>query len=120
MVEKRKKPKFLRQEATHRKKLGDKWRRPKGTQSKMRKKVKGKRKKPSPGYGSAKSIRGLHPSGYKEFLVFNVNDLDSINPKTHVCRIGSSVGKKKKLDIMKKANEIKIKVLNPYKGKETK
>jgi len=120
MVKKRKKPRFLRQEATHRKKLGDKWRRPKGSQSKMRKKLKGKGKKPSPGYGSPKSIRGLHPSGFKEVLVFNINDLGSINPKTHVCRIGSSVGKKKKMVIMKKASENNIKILNPYKSKEVK
>lgn len=115
---KRKKPRFLRQEATYVKKLGDKWRSPKGTQSKTRKKKKGKRKMPNPGYGSPKIIRGLHPSGFKEALVCNLNDLNDLNPKTHACRIASSVGKKKKLEIMKKASEFKLKILNPYKAKQ--
>lgn len=118
MKKKRKKPKFVRQEASYVKALGKKWRRPKGNQSKQRMRRKARGKRPSPGYGSPKKIRGLHPSGFEEILVFSLNDLNDLDPKHHVCRVGSSVGKRKKLEIMKKANENNIKILNPLRGKE--
>jgi len=38
-----------------------------------------------------------------------------LDPKTHAVRIAAQVGKKKKMEIMKKAEELGIKVLNPIK-----
>jgi large subunit ribosomal protein L32e len=55
----------------------------------------------------------LHPTGFEEKLVYNIKDLASINPQKQACRIASSVGTKKRLDMMKKAGEMKVKVLNP-------
>lgn len=112
---KRKKPRFIRQGGKSLKRLRKKWRAPKGSQSKLRKHKKSRGFIPHPGYGSPKSVRGLHPSGFREILVYNINDLNKINPKIDACRIGKTVGKKKKLEIMKKAEEMKIKVLNPLK-----
>jgi len=117
---KRKKKKFIRQDATSYKRLKKKWRRPRGTQSKQRKKQKGRGRIPSSGYGSPRKTRGLHPSGFKEVLVFNLNDLINLDPSVHVCRIGSSVGRKKRFEIMKKANESQLKILNPTKTSEQK
>jgi len=117
-MKKRKKSKFIRQEATFVKRLGKKWRRAKGNQSKQRLKKKGKAKMPSPGYRSSRKIRGLHPSGFQEVLVFSINDLEGLDPNKHACRIGSTVGKKKRFEIMKKASEIKLKILNPTRIKE--
>ncbi len=110
---KRKKPKFIRQGGKNLKRLGGKWRKPRGSQSKLRKHKKARGHIPHPGYGSPKSVRGLHPSGFKEVLVYNLKDLEKINPEKQACRIASTVGKKKRLEIMKKAEELKIKVLNP-------
>ncbi|MFH7882617.1 MAG: 50S ribosomal protein L32e [Candidatus Aenigmatarchaeota archaeon] len=110
----RKKPKFLRamREAYRRLRKG-KWRRPRGSQSKMRKRLKSKRKMPSPGYGAPKSLRYLHPSGFKEVLVYNLKDLEKINPEKEAIRVAHAIGKRKKSEIVKKAEEMKIKVLNP-------
>jgi len=70
MVNPRKKPKFLRQNWRARKKLRKvKWRKPRGSQSKLRKGKKGKPAKPRIGYGAPRRLRGLHPSGLKEVLV---------------------------------------------------
>ncbi len=110
---KRKKPKFVRQGGKNLKRLGKKWRKPRGSQSKLRKHKKAKGFIPHPGYGSPKSVKGLHPSGFEEVLVFNVKDLEKINSEKQACRIASSVGKKKRFEIMKKTEELKIKVLNP-------
>ena len=114
MVNPRKKPKFLRQLWHAYKRLQKvKWRRPKGLQSKLRIKEKFKGNVPSKGWRAPKELRGLHPSGYKEVLVHNLKDLEKINPEKEAIRIASSVGKKKRLQILEKAKELKIKVLNP-------
>lgn len=110
---KRKKPEFIRQSGKNLKRLGDKWRMPHGKHSKLRSHKKAKGFLPRHGYGSPKEVRYLHPSGFEEKIVYNTRDVMSINPEKQACRIASSVGTKKRLDIMKKADELKIKVLNP-------
>lgn len=111
-VMKRKKPDFLRQNWFKFPKLGEKWRRPKGRHSKLRKHEKERGALPSPGYRSPKAVRGLHPSGLKEVRVFNVNDLENLDPKKHAIRIAAQVGKKKRMEIIKEAEKLGIRVLN--------
>jgi len=105
--------KFLRQSAKAYKRLGKKWRRPRGMHSKLRRHEKSKGKMPSPSYGRKVEFRGLHPSGFKEVLVYNPNDLLRVNTQKEAVRIAHAVGKKKRNEILKKAEELKIKVLNP-------
>ena len=112
---KRKKPKFIRQGWRNLKRLGEKWRAPKGINNKRRERKKQAGRIPAPGYGSPRSVKDFHPSGFEEFIVFNIKDLDKINRERQACRIASEVGKKKRIEIMKKAEELKIKVLNPFK-----
>jgi large subunit ribosomal protein L32e len=64
------------------------------------------------GYRSPKSIRSLHPSGYKDFLVYNVNDLKKLNPKIDAVRIAHTVGKRKKIEILVEARKKNLLVLN--------
>ncbi len=108
-----KKPRFSRQLAATYKRLAEKWRKPRGMQSKMRKHKKGKGVMPSISYATPKKLRYLHPSGFKEVLVYNVNELSKINPEIEAIKIASVVGKKKRQEILKKSEELKIKVLNP-------
>jgi len=112
---KRTKPNFLRQNAGNLKRIGKKWRKPKGQGSKLRRHRKGRGFLPNPGYGSPLASKFLHPSGYREVLVSNMNDLEGINIANECVRISSTVGKKKRYDIQKKAEEMKIKILNPKK-----
>jgi len=109
----RKKPKFLRHGAKAKKKVGKKWRRPSGRHSKMKLKKKGKGFMPKVGYGAPRNLRGLHPSGLKEVLVQNLNDLDKIDNKKEAGRISHKIGKKKRQKILEKAKELNIKILNP-------
>jgi large subunit ribosomal protein L32e len=109
----RKKPEFKRWMSQTYKRVKPSWRKPRGRQSKIRAKLKGKLKMPTVGYRAPKRLRYLHPSGFKEVLVHNVNELLKVDPKKEVVRISSKVGKKKRNEILKKAEELKIKVLNP-------
>lgn len=107
-----KKPKFRRQEWFRYKKLGNKWRKPKGRTSKMRRREKGKPKMPNVGYGSPKEGKGLHPSGYEDILICNIRELERLDPSTQAGRISSTVGKRKKELMIKRASELGIKILN--------
>jgi len=110
---KKKRRKFLRQGARNLKRLGEKWRKPRGSQSKLRKQKKSRGKIPKIGYKAPKDLRGLHPSGFKEILITSIKDLAHVDPKKHVIRISSRVGKKLREQIIEKAKELKVKVLNP-------
>lgn len=105
-------PTFLRQEWFRFQRLGEKWRKPRGMHSKMRVHMRYRGKNVRIGYRGPKDVRGLHPSGFVEVLVFNVNDLRDINPKTQAVRIGHGVGAKKRKDIVDTATKKEIRVLN--------
>ncbi|MEM1994258.1 MAG: 50S ribosomal protein L32e [Nitrososphaerales archaeon] len=115
-----KRPKFVRQESWRYNRLKPSWRKPKGIDSKMRLQVKGWPKIVKIGYRGPAAVRGLHPSGYRDILIYNPSDLESLNPETDAARIASTVGAKKRLEIMAKAKEMGIKVLNPTVPKRVK
>lgn len=104
--------KFKRQEYSRYKKLGMKWRRPRGKSSKMRRYEAGKPDMPAIGYRTPKDTRGLHPSGFKDVLVCNMADLEKLDPTTEAGRISASIGKKKKDLMLNRASELGIKILN--------
>jgi len=105
-------PAFKRQEWFRYSKLGDKWRKPKGLHSKMKRQLKRRPPMVDIGYRGPVSVRNLHPSGFEEVLVYNVEGLESINPKVQAVRIGGTVGTKKRIAIEDRATELGIRVLN--------
>lgn len=113
MTRKKRTPKFRRQEWFRFTKLGEKWRKPRGSDSKMRLGIKGKPTIVSIGYRSPKSVRGVHPSGFVEVLVHTPRDLEGLDTSKQAVRIGSSVGGRKREQILAKAKEFGIRVLNP-------
>jgi large subunit ribosomal protein L32e len=107
-----KRPKFVRQESWRYDRLSEKWRKPKGKDNKMRKQVSGVPALVKVGYRGPRAARGLHPSGYTDNLVFNVNDLIKLDPKKDAARLGHTVGTRKRKEIIAKATNIGIKLLN--------
>lgn len=105
-------PEFLREEWFRYKRIPDNWRRPDGLTSKMRKNLKYRPSKVRVGFKGPKKVRGLHSSGFEEVLIYNVLDLENVDPKKQAVRIGGTVGTKKRLGIAKKAEELDIRVLN--------
>ena len=103
---------FRRQEWFRYKRLGIKWRKPRGLHSKMRRNMKYRSNIPRIGYGAPSEAKGLHPSGFKEVMVYNVKELDGIEPKTEAARIGHGVGTRKRKEILERARERGIRVLN--------
>ncbi|WOV93099.1 MAG: 50S ribosomal protein L32e [Candidatus Nitrosoabyssus spongiisocia] len=106
-------PEFKRPESWRYKRLESTWRKPKGVDNHQRKqKSRGRPGIVKIGYKGPKEARGLHPSGFVDNLVHNVNDLEKLDPAKDGIRIGHSVGIKKRLTILSKSTELKFKVFN--------
>src|SRR4030043_1452219 len=116
---KQKKPEFLRSESWRYTKLSESWRRPRGLDHKMRRKIKGWPPMVSTGYKGPKIARGLHPSGYREVLVHNTKEIIAIDPTTQAARIAHTVGRKKRAQIIAEARAKKVVILNAKEVKET-
>ena len=108
---KRRKPSFRRQRGPWSKRLKESWRRPRGQNSKQRKKLRHRGARPCSGYRQPRSVRGLHPSGFPEIIVHNVSELDGLT--SVAIRIARTVGRKKRQEIVAKAKELDLKVINP-------
>ena len=106
-------PEFKRPESWRYKRLETTWRKPKGIDNHQRKqKSRGRPGLVKVGYGGPKIARGLHPSGYTDNLVYNIDDLEKLNSKIDGVRIGHSVGTKKRKEIVIKSIEKKFKIFN--------
>ena len=113
----RKKPKFLRTDWHKKIKLGkgvkknQKWHGAKGRQNKLRLNRKGRMQRPKIGWSADSKIRGF-VDGIKTVKIENIIELSKVGKGIGI--IIGSVGIKKRTEIIKKANELKIKILNKY------
>ena len=106
-------PDFVRPESWRYVRLQTNWRKPKGIDNHQRKqKSRGRPGLVKVGYGGPKEARGLHPSGFTDNLVHNLNDLEKLDPKKDGVRFGHGVGTKKRKEIAAKAVEGKFKIFN--------
>jgi len=92
--------------------ISDSWRKPRGQHNKQREQKKAKGNLPKPGFGSPIAVRGMHPSGFYEVLVYTVDDLKGLDAKTQAVRIAAKVGNRKRTGIQEKALSAGLKVLN--------
>ncbi|MEK6856640.1 MAG: eL32 family ribosomal protein [Nanoarchaeota archaeon] len=97
------KQKFVRQNIS-RKRLNVRWRKPRGIHSKLRLNKAGHIKKPSPGFRNERKNRVS-----KITLIKNLKDL--VNAKNEIL-LSSRLGLRKKIEVLKRAKELNLKVLN--------
>jgi large subunit ribosomal protein L32e len=93
--------------------LHPEWRKPKGLDNKIRKSFKGYPKRVKVGYRGPAKARGYHPSGHVDVLVHNPSHLEDLIPAKDAVRIGAHVGSRKRAEILKRATELGLRVLNP-------
>jgi large subunit ribosomal protein L32e len=110
-----KRARFRRAGFGTKKQIGESWRRPRGLQSKQRMQKKAKGAHPTPGFGSPVAVRGLHPSGFEDLLVHNLQELEGLDATTQAVRIAGAVGMKKRELMQNRAAELGLRVLNPKK-----
>lgn len=105
----RKKRKFTRYKSINQVKLKGGWRRVRGMHNKVRLKKKGHMHKVSIGYGTKKETRNLYNSTFDYKFITNLNDLNNIDKKYIL--ISGNIGLRKKIEILKKAKELKLNVI---------
>ncbi len=108
----KKRPSFRRVESWRYKRVKDPWRKARGIDSQTRMKEKSGVKSPSVGYRSPKKVRGVHPSGYEEVRVFNINDIKGLNNKKHALKLSGRIGAKKRIALIDYAQNRGFKILN--------
>ncbi len=86
----------------------DKWRKPRGEDMQQR---RDDGAVVAAGYRTPKAIRFTHPSGYHEVLIQSARDFNGMKPH-QAARLSGTIGRKKKIALIKIANEKKIQVLN--------
>lgn len=86
------------------------WRKPTGVDNKKRIRKAWFGATPKIGNKNAAEVRGVHPLGKPEILVNNVKELDGAEEV--LVRIAGGVGKKKRAEIVAKAKEMNLRVLN--------
>ena len=106
-------PHFNREESWRYKRVKQPWRAPHGKTSRVRRSKDGWPPVVKIGYSRPRKIRGIHPSGLREVLVWRPVDLEKVDPKTQVVRIAHTVGEKKRVLILDEAKKASIRVLNP-------
>src|SRR3989338_3164951 len=111
LQKRKKKPDFVVKESKFVARVKKRWRFPRGMHSAVRQYNRGRPALPTPGYGSPRKVYGLDPSGLRPVLVFTEEQLLSLTPKESAV-IPSTVGNKKKVSLLTKAQEKKIRVLN--------
>ncbi len=90
----------------------DSWRRPKGLDNKIRKEVNGYPPRVKIGYGKPALVRGLHQTGCKIVQVCRPEDVERIDPEREAAVIAHGVGLRKRIEIVKRALERGVKVIN--------
>jgi large subunit ribosomal protein L32e len=112
-AQKKKTPSFRRTEWFRYKRLSRSgWRAPHGMDNKQRRNYKYRGSLVRIGHGKVAAARFLHPSGFKEVMVHNLADLETIDPETEAARVGGSVGGRKRETLYARADELGIRVLN--------
>jgi large subunit ribosomal protein L32e len=94
------------------------WRRARGKHSKMRRKRKGYPAIVEIGFKQAKKTSGMI-NGMIPILVTNLNQMEKIQ-KGQAIIISSTIGAKKRVEMIKKAESMKLQILNLPKVREAK
>ncbi|KAF4357423.1 hypothetical protein G4B88_009742 [Cannabis sativa] len=90
------------------------WRRPKGIDSRVRRKFKGVTLMPNIGYGTDKKTRHYLPNGFKKFVVNNVNELELLmmHNRTYCAEIAHNISTRKRKEIVERASQLDVVVTN--------
>jgi len=106
-------PRFVRQESWRLIRVKERWRRPRGKTSKMRLGMRGWPRTVKVGHKRKREERGRHPSGLTEILVTRPADLEKVDPKRQIVKISHTVGERKRVAIMERAQALELTVANP-------
>ncbi|KAM7518032.1 hypothetical protein LguiB_016994 [Lonicera macranthoides] len=90
------------------------WKRPKGIDSRVRRKFKGVTLMPNVGYSSDKKTRHYLPNGFKKFVVHNAKELEilMIHNRTYCAEIAHNISTRKRKEIVERDAQLDVAVTN--------
>jgi len=90
------------------------WRRPRGIDSRQRRKFKGLTSLVHIGFGSDKETRHRVPGGWYKFTIHNVKELEVLlmQNRKYAAEIAHNVSSRKRKEIVERAQQLNIKLLN--------
>eukprot|EP00178_Gracilaria_changii_P008368 TRINITY_DN25522_c0_g1_i1.p1 TRINITY_DN25522_c0_g1~~TRINITY_DN25522_c0_g1_i1.p1 ORF type:complete len:140 (-),score=15.76 TRINITY_DN25522_c0_g1_i1:23-442(-) len=90
------------------------WRKPKGIDSRVRRRFKSQIKLANIGYGTNAKHRHILPNGFRKFRVHNVQDLEVLlmHNRTYAAEIAANVSVRTRKAIVERALQLNVKVLN--------
>jgi len=106
---------FVRHQSDMFKRIGEKkWRKPKGIDSRVRRRYKGNMPMVRIGYGTNANHRHILPNGFLKFRVNNVQELELLlmQNRKYAAEIAHNVSVRKRQAIVERALQLNIKVLN--------
>ncbi|TKJ17447.1 hypothetical protein CEE44_02835 [Candidatus Woesearchaeota archaeon B3_Woes] len=109
-MKKKKKPDFNKQSSHKKKRLANKWRKPRGSDSKIKIGRKGYPRKVKVGFRGPVEARGMSRDGQNIVLIKNMNDIKGLNKDDVVCL--SNFGIKKKIEIVKECLKLNLKIMS--------
>ncbi|XP_037595127.1 60S ribosomal protein L32-like [Cebus imitator] len=106
---------FIRHQSDRYVKIKRNWRKPRGTDNRVRRRFKGQILMPNIGYGGNKKTKHMLPSGFRKFLVHNVKELEVLLMcnKSYCADIAHNVSPKNRKAIVERAAQLAIRVANP-------
>ena len=114
-IVKKRTARFKRHQSDRKIAVKESWRRPKGIDSRVRRKFKGVGViMPNIGYRSNKKTRHLLPNGFYKYVVNNVADLEVLltNNRSYAAEIGHAVSARTRKAIVERAAQLDIRVTN--------
>merc|ERR1712125_291335 len=105
---------FKRHQSDRYVKVTESWRKPKGIDNRLRRKFRGMTRMPKIGYGSNSRTKHVLQNGFKKFRVNNTADLELLlmRNRTFAAEIAHNVSSGKRRDIIQRADQLNIKVIN--------
>jgi len=105
---------FKRHQSDEFVKVKDSWRRPRGIDSRQRRKFKGLTQLVHLGYGSDKATRHRMPSGFFKFTIHNIKELEVLlmQNRKYAAEIAHNVSSRKRKEIVERAEQLNIKLVN--------
>ncbi len=110
-MKKKIKPDFNKQSSHKKKRLANKWRKPRGSDSKIRVGRKGYPRKVKVGFRGPAEARGKSKDGQNIVLIKSMNDLKGLNQDKDVVCL-SNFGVKKKINIVKECLKLNLKIIS--------
>jgi len=105
---------FPRHQSDEYVKVRSSWRRPRGIDSRQRRKFKGLTSLVQIGFGSDKETRHRVPGGFYKFTIHNIKELEVLlmQNRKYAAEIAHNVSSRKRKEIVERAAQLNIKVLN--------